>query len=71
MRRSGGEAVADVLVAGASPQMLIRTMSDKLPDGGAQLRAQKEAILGRMTAMKKPVPEIDLTGATATGPTVS
>jgi len=63
--------VAEVLVADASPQMLIRTMSDKLPDGGAQLRAQKQAILARMAVMNRPLPVIDLSGTPAGGPTVS
>ena len=36
-------------------------MSAKLPDGGAQLRAQREAILRRIAELKRPVPT--LTGA--------
>lgn len=52
-------------------QMLIHTMSSKLPDGGAQLRAQKQAILNRMAVMKRPVPEVDLTNTATSAPTVS
>ena len=51
--------------------MLIHTMSSKLPDGGAQLRAQKQAILNRMAVMKRPVPEVDLTNTATSAPTVS
>ena len=52
-------------------QMLIHTMSSKLPDGGAQLRAQKQAILNRMAVMRRPVPEVDLTNTTTSVPAVS
>ena len=52
-------------------QMLIHTMSNKLPDGGAQLRAQKQAILNRMAVIKRPIPEIDLTNTATSAPAVS
>ena len=52
-------------------QMLIHTMSSKLPDGGAQLRAQKQAILNRMAVMNRPVPDVDLTNTTTSAPAVS
>ena len=46
-------------------------MSNKLPDGGAQLRAQKQAILNRMAVIKRPIPEIDLTNTATSAPAVS
>ena len=52
-------------------QTLIHTMSNKLPDGGAQLRAQKQAILNRMAVIKRPIPEIDLTNTATSAPAVS
>ena len=33
-------------------------MSDKLPDGGAQLRRQREALLARLEKLKRPVPDL-------------
>ena len=45
--------VAEVLLAGASLQMLIPTMSDKLPDRGAKLQDQKQAMLGHMATCIK------------------
>ena len=40
---------------------MIRTMSDKLPDGGAQLKAHKQKILDRINHLNRPVPTVDLT----------
>jgi len=51
-----------MLLAGASPEMLIPTMSDKLPDGGQLQAHDSTAAMVRVT---------DFSGATAGGPTVS
>ena len=40
---------------------MIHTMSDKLPDGGAQLRAHKQKILDRLNHLNRPVPAVNLT----------
>ena len=47
----------------SSLQKLIATLSDKLPDGGAQLQAHKKAILERMARLNKPVPQTGLSSA--------
>ena len=37
---------------------MIKTLSDKLPDGGAQLKRQREALLARLEKLKRPVPDL-------------
>ena len=37
---------------------MIKTLSDKLPDGGAQLRRQREALLARLEKLKRPLPDL-------------
>lgn len=44
----------------STAQTLIRTMSHKLPDGGASLRKRKEALLARIEQLKRPVPDLSM-----------
>ena len=54
-----------------SSQHMIRTLSDKLPDKGAQLHKQKAMVMERMSKLKRTVPksleEAHKISATTTG----
>ena len=40
-------------------QTLIRTLGHKLPDGGADLRRRKVALLARLEQLKRPAPDLN------------